>query len=159
MVRVEYVREKVIVHVGNSWDSVGSSAVYRPSRIARRTDAPRRLSAALVKPHRAAAWRGRRPCRRASTSRRSCRGGATVSGRAATARTCRHHRGRARRQRCFVTVTPSILMEVTRRTSGICGVGSSAVSAPALAVCEYDFSRRGPVKSQIIVLRLPVYMI
>jgi len=32
------------------------------------------------------AWRGRRPCRRTSTSRHSCRGGATVSGRAATAR-------------------------------------------------------------------------
>jgi len=29
----------------------------------------------------------------------------------------------------------------------------------AVAVCEYDFSRLGPVKSQIVVLRPPVYMI
>ena len=29
----------------------------------------------------------------------------------------------------------------------------------ALAVCKYDFSRLGPVESQIIVLRPPVYMI
>jgi len=37
-----------------SWDGVRSSAVYRPSRIARRTVASRRcLSAALVKPHHA----------------------------------------------------------------------------------------------------------
>ena len=31
------------------------------------------------------------------------------------------------------------------------------VSRLAVAVCEYDFSRLGPVKSQIVVLRLPVY--
>ena len=75
-----------------SWDGVGSSAVYKPSRIARRTDASRRcLSVALVKPHRAGdaynSLGGRRPCRRASTSRRSCRGNAALSGRAVTART------------------------------------------------------------------------
>ena len=32
-------------------------------------------------------------------------------------------------------------------------------SVLALAVCEYYFSRLGPVKSQIVVLRPPVYMI
>ena len=72
-----------------SCDRVGSSAVYKPSRTARRIDASRRcLSAAMVNPHHGmrvkhtAAWRVRRPCRCASTSRRSCRGSAAVSGRA-----------------------------------------------------------------------------
>jgi len=86
-----------------SWDGVGSSAVYKPSRIARRTDASRRcLSVALVKPHHAGdatVWRGRRTCRRASVSRHSCRDGATVSGRAANVRTCQWRHGCARRQR------------------------------------------------------------
>jgi len=67
---------------------VGSSAVYKPSRTARRIDASRRcLSAALVKPHHAdeaysslASTTALYRC--ASTSRRSCRGSAAVSGRA-----------------------------------------------------------------------------
>jgi len=33
------------------------------------------------------------------------------------------------------------------------------ISMLALAVCKYDFSRLGPVKFQIVVLRPPVYMI
>jgi len=50
----EHVREEIVVPVSSQLRRLGSSAVYRLSRIARRTDASRRCSsAALVEPHHA----------------------------------------------------------------------------------------------------------
>jgi len=56
MVRiVQYVREEVVVYVSSQLRRRGIvGGVYKPCRIARRTDASRRcLSVALVKPHHA----------------------------------------------------------------------------------------------------------
>ena len=92
MVRiVQYVREEVVAHVSSQLKRRGivGGVQAEPNSTSYRC-----FETLLVKPHHAGdAYKslgGRRPCRRALTSRRSCRDGdAAVSARAVTVRTWR----------------------------------------------------------------------